>query len=109
MLLRLLDLNKILLALFIVGLFAIGAAATARFGADSVAVPPADQSTYVQLPTGLAEAQDQIEAPQLNDTKALLTIILGGIAATTVVGFGALLAALCWLLDRQVKQSSARS
>lgn len=108
MLAKLLDMNHILMALFIVGLLAVGALGTAQYASRSVPRAAPDQSAGIEFPTDIAQAQREIEAPQLNDTKALLTVALGGMVVFTVVGMGAALAFGCWLLDKLVKESPER-
>ena len=109
MLKRFLDLNKIITAIFIVSLFAIGAFGTAQFAGDSEPSLPEEQTTGIALPTDLSAIQREIEAPQLNDTKAMLTVVLGGVIVGSVLGTGVLLASGFWLLNKLLRALPSNS
>lgn len=109
MLKKILDPNKIITALFIVSLFAIGAFGTAKYAGDSDPSLPEEQTTGIVLPTDLSAIQREIEAPQLNDTKAMLTVVLGGVIVAAVVGMGVLLAFGFWLLNKLLKALPSNS
>jgi len=109
MLNRFLDLNKIITALFIVILFAIGAFGTAQFSGDSEPILPEEQTTGIVIPTDLSAIQREIEAPQINDTKAMLTMVLGGVIVGSVVGTGVLFAFGFWLLNKLMKSLPSNS
>lgn len=102
---RYFTMNNILSALFMLGLFAVGAFFTSQYGQVTAESAVPAQSEVIELPADLNEAQRAItEEVEVNTTKALLVIVIGGVVVGALASMGIGMAIVFRLINKEITE-----